>query len=298
VDTIVLPPNIEGLFNAVSIEPAEQMFVLLGLPHNGKFYALAHLNITSINTSFSVNECSLNDPHVMYLDNQLRYLRALIPEIKSVLAHNHPFVEESKLFRRVGNCQDVRNVVDAITYAYDMGEFPQFQHLRYDLGRSAAINLLTASELSSDDIRFPGPESFQLLVSENPVSERATYSSFHVCKDRVSPLNTVQFCSDLPVEVARYRELVDRTEALERNVYRCLLERLEAEYVRVTGKTLLSIVSLDLKEIEPTLSRVVSEELLFHIVECARGEISEEDLRHKCLAVDFSRTGFLMKAAT
>jgi hypothetical protein len=274
------------------------MFVLLGLPHNGVFYVLTHLNITSTSTSFSVTECSLNDPHSIHLDNQLRCLRALVPEIKSVLAHNHPFAEELKLRRRVGNSQELERLLSVISYAHDVGEFPQFKHLRYDLGRSAAVNLLTTSELSSDDMRFPGPESFQLLVSENPVCERATYSSFHVCKDRVSPLKAVQFGSDLPVEVAQYRVLIERATALERFVFNHLLERFEAEYTRVTGRPLLSILSPVLKEIEPALSQVVSEELLFHIVDCARGEISEECLRRKCLDVDLSRASLLMKATT
>ncbi len=287
VDTIVLPPTTERLFNAASIEPLEQMIVLLGLPHDGAFYSMAHLDITSKSTSFSVTEGSVADDYAIHLQTDLDLIKALVPEIRSVLAHTHPFVDEGKLRRRIDNSPAIESLLDVITHAYDMGEFPEFKHLRYEVGRAAAINCVTASQLSPDDMRFPGPESFQLLVSENPISQRATYSFFHVANDTAMPLKPVQFSADVPAPVAIYRKLLERAHELQCLVSDSLCQRFEAQYEGWTSKFRPSNLT-PMLNVPPLLSRIIRQELFDHIVRCARGEVSEESLEQKCSNIDFS----------
>ena len=287
VDTIVVPPTTERLFNAASIEPLEQMIVLLGLPHDGVFYSMAHLDITSKSTSFSVTEMSVADDYAIVLQTDLDLIKALAPEIRSVLAHTHPFVDEGKLRRRIDNSPAIESLLDVITHAYDMGEFPEFKHLRYEVGRAAAINCVTASQLSPDDMRFPGPESFQLLVSENPISERATYSFFHVANDTAMPLKPVQFSADVPAPVAIYRKLLERAHEIQCLLMGSLLQRFEAQYEGWTSKFRPSDLTPTLN-VPPLLSRIIRQELFDHIVRCARGEVSEESLEQKCSNIDFS----------
>ncbi len=276
VEQVAITQQISSLFQTVAKEPMEQIHLVFGLARGSVFHSLDVLNISTMGTSGSVEEIALRrSPAAFSCETDLQILLAVHPELRCIVCHNHPFSEENKLQRLFSDPADIVQMLSLARQALATDYFPHLNQLKPELRMAAAINELTCSVLSEQDLRFTGPNTFQLLSWESPGKPSgASLAAFQIDSDlQANELKPVVVSSHLPPDLQSVQRQIQHAQELACQLALTIVQTIASKKTDCTIREYFAL--------ERQASQLMTEMFLPDLLDCIRTQGSPEDLLRK-----------------